>query len=254
MNSIHKKRPNTLSYIFAVNFLNMNQVNIIILISLAFLLSCGKKTKTNDSQNQPSDTNHAEVAVDSSKFEVDTFHVIEKEKECAEGECSTCDLYYEKIRQPFLAVHDSVNIFIDSLMVRSMGDIGYSGGKMDLKKIAEQFINDSEVDVYTNAPWDWSHNTYISHSLKEIFAVTSSSGGYTGGAHGNYYTETVNFFTRTGKRVTLSDLFSDIDAVNRMAVKYFKQDNQIDLNTDISEEGFMMGDKGFTLNENFDIS
>lgn len=219
------------------------------------VLGCGKKVpSTANTDNKDTNT----VAADSSKllsFEVDTFHVVETEKGCPKDECTTVDIYYEKIKNPSKAVHDSVNSYVQEFMQMALMDLGYTEGEIDLKKLSKDFIamsNDPDLDM--GGSWFWEHSTQIYQPVNEIIAVNSGFGGYTGGAHGNYTIATTNFFISNGKEVTMADLFTDIQALNKLAVKYFKRDNDLDESIDLRDHGWDVGDDDFALNENFDIT
>ncbi len=234
----------------------MKKILVIPFICFAVLVSCGKKN--NKIENPAKDTTKVEVKVDSLAFEVDTFHVVETEKKCPNDDCTTCDLYYERIRTCLKPVHDSVNMFMDTLVMRALSNMGGDEFKYDLKKRFESFTAtkrefESE-DMESGGQWDYTLNATIYRPCNEIMTVSAGYGGYTGGAHGNYSSEIANFFVSTGKRVTMSDIFNDLDAVNKLAVKYFKKDNQLDENVDLMEQGWAFTDEEFELNENFDIN
>jgi hypothetical protein len=214
------------------------------------MVSCGKKGGSASTSGSSDSTKLQNIKIDSLAFEVDTFHVIEKETKCneKEGECTICDLYYEKIRKPLMPVHDSVNRYVDSLMYRALGDMSSSSNGLDLKKRAQEFISASQDPEYGEfGSWDWSHSTSITRPVQEIITVSSAWGGYAGGAHGNYLTETTNFFTSNGKMVKLADLFKDMDAVNKVALVYFKKDNQLEANVDLMDQGFDFSDEDFDI-------
>jgi hypothetical protein len=234
----------------------MKNSSLFLSILIVCLIACGKKAEPNAGLVSK-DTSQVVVKIDSLLFEVDTFHVIEKETGCNEkaGECSVCDLYCEKIKIPLLPVHDSVNRYIDTMMVYAMSDIGYNGGKIDLKAIARNFIVlaiDPENAEF--GTWDWNYSSTVIRPVHEIISVSTNYGGYTGGAHGNYYMETTNFYTSTGKRVTMDNLFTDVKAVSKIALRYFKTGNGLEAGVDLAEQTFDVSDEEFMLNDNFDIT
>jgi hypothetical protein len=221
------------------------------------MVSCGKKGGSATNAGSSDSTKWENVKIDSFAFEVDTFHIIEKETKCNEkdGECSICDIYYEKIKNPLMPVHDSINMYIDSLMFHALGDISSSSLGMDFKKRAKEFITQSQDPEYgPYGSWDWTHSTSITRPVQEIISVGSSWGGYTGGAHGSFLMETTNFFTNSGKIVRMADLFTDLNAVNKIALVYFKKDNELSPEMDLIDQGYDFSDEDFKLNENFDIT
>lgn len=234
----------------------MKNYIVLAALPLLFLMACGKKGGEGSKSNKTDSTNTSNIKIDSLAFEVDTFHVIETETKCPKDECTVCDLYYERIKTPLMPVHDSVNRFVDTIVMHALNEMSSASLKYDLKKRALEFIEVSNSPDFIDmgGTWDWSHNTSIYRPVTEIIAVSSSWGGYTGGAHPNYYTETTSFFVSNGKMVRLEDLFTDIDALNKIAVSYFKKDNQLEPDVDCIEQGWDFEDADFKLNNNFDIN
>lgn len=234
----------------------MKNIIYILFASFILLFSCGKKSKDTDTVKNTDTTKT--VLTDSLSFEVDTFHVVEKEKKCPNDDCGSVDLYYERIRTCLKPVHDSVNQYIDTLVWMALSDMGGEEFKYDLNKRAESFFATKREfeadDMESGGPWDYTLNVSIFRPCNEVFSVSSGWGGYTGGAHGNYSSETACFFTSTGKRIVMADLFKDMDAVNKLGLKYFKKDNGLDEKIDCIEQGWDFSDEDFKLNENFDIS
>ena len=170
-----------------------------------FIIGCGKKADTNPKPVITDTPIVQEVKPDSFSFEVDTFSIFEKDSKCDPNgsQCAYCNFYYEKIKKPFLIVHDSVNVFIDTMMHRSMRNISESYKGNDYKKIAKQFIIDSKTaDEDGFGGWTWDLTIVIQQSVKELFTVDVSAGGYLGGAHGNYYTTTHHFLITNGLFLT----------------------------------------------------
>jgi len=229
-----------------------------ILPAFIFLMvSCGKKNTTNNTTNS-TDTTKTTVKIDSLVFEVDTFHCVEKETKCPNGDCGNVDLYYERIKTCLKPVHDSVNMYVDTLVMDMLMLMGGDEFKYDLKKRALAFFATKREfegdDMESGGAWDYEMNLSIVRSVNEVISVSSGSGGYTGGAHPNYESATAHFFVSNGKRVKMNDLFKDIDAVNKIGLKYFKKDNQIEEEVDCMDQGWDFSDEDFALNENFDIT
>jgi hypothetical protein len=234
----------------------MKNFLIVCAVAATVLGACGKKGGPGTKSDTTDSAKISNIPIDSLAFEVDTFHVIEKETNCEKGECGVCDLYYEKIKTPIKPVHDSVNKYIDTLMLYALNDMSSPKWGYDLKKRAKEFVEAGSSPEFAGfgGSWDWTHHTSIFRPVEEIIAVSSGWGGYQGGAHGNYFSETVNFFTSTGKRVKLEDLFTDLAALNAIGVVYFKKDNGLDADVDCMEQGWDFTDQEFALNNNFDVS
>lgn len=221
------------------------------------MIGCGKKNApTNDAS--PKDSVKTEVKIDSLAFEVDTFSCREKEAKCPNNDCGSVDLYYERIKTCLKPVHDSVNRYVDTLVLDMLMMMGGDEYKYDLKKRALAFFGSKREfeadDMESGGGWDYEMTLSIVRPVNEVICVSSGSGGYTGGAHPNYQSGTANFFVSNGKRVQMTDLFNDIPAVNKIGLKYFKKDNQLDEKVDCMDQGWDFSDEDFALNENFDIS
>lgn len=219
------------------------------------LVGCSGKKASPENGVQPDSTSNTSIDSLPVGFEVDTFHVVKTETGCEKNECTLVDIYYETIRSKDKPVYDSINTYINEFMKMALMNLGYVDGPIDLNKLASDFItssNDPELDM--GGSWYWNHTTNIFQPVNEVISVSSSFGGYTGGAHGNYTVATTNFFVSTGEVVKLSDIFNDVPALNKMAVRYFKRDNQLDEDIDLMDHGWDVSDESFELNENFDIS
>lgn len=233
----------------------MNKLFHPFVFCLLMLMACGKKSSGNDRPNFIDTAATARVDSSGFGFEVDTFHVVKSESGCEKNECTTVDIYYEKIKTTGKPVYDSINGYIDDFMKMALMNLGYVKGEINLEQLATDFItssNDPELDL--GGSWYWEHSTHIFQPVNEVISVSSGFGGYTGGAHGNFTTVTTNFFVTSGKEVKLTDIFTDMNAVNKMAVTYFKRDNQLDESIDLLEHGWDVSDEDFALNENFDIT
>lgn len=235
----------------------MKKVIAVLLLLIPLIFSCGKKSNKVE-VGPKTDTSKTNIVVDSLAFEVDTFHVVEKEKKCPNGDCGSVDLYYEKIRVPMKPVHDSINRYIDTLVMMALMEMGGDEFKYDLKKRAEAFFATKREfeaeDTESGGAWDFELHLSIFRPCNEIFTVSAGWGGYTGGAHGNYSSLTSSFFTSSGKIVSMADLFNNIEAVNKIGLKYFKKDNGLDEEIDCMDQGWDFTDADFRLNENFDIT
>ena len=228
----------------------MKKTLAIIVLGSALLFSCGKKAVSTETAK--SDSTKVPAKIDSLVFEVDTFGLKIKESKCSNEDCSTCDLYYEKIRNGLKPVHDSVNTYVDALVMDMMRDMGGEELKYDLKKRADAFFKskrDMEKDeIEPGGGWYWEMNLNIIRPCTEIITVNANYGGYMGGAHPNHYMITTCFFTSTGKMVKMTDLFTDLAAVNKIGLRYFKDDNGLDTDTDCIDQGWDFNDADFALN------
>ena len=74
---------------------------------------------------------------------------------------------------------------------------------------------------------------------------------YTGGAHGNGYTNYFCFERLSGNRLFLNDFFSDMAMLQKIAESMFREEMDIPENDSLNDHGFWFENDQFALNENF---
>lgn len=79
--------------------------------------------------------------------------------------------------------------------------------KNQMMKDGKEALEDAKKYGYENRPYNLSIDYNISYNKKDIISITSTYYQYTGGAHGNTLTETLNINTKTGEKIELKDFF-----------------------------------------------
>lgn len=67
----------------------------------------------------------------------------------------------------------------------------------------------------------------------KVLSLAMSGYSYTGGAHPNYILAAASFDAQTGRRIELSDVVSDLDALAKIAEQYYREEK-----AEAFEEGF----------------
>lgn len=107
-----------------------------------------------------------------------------------------------------------------------------------------------EVDYLESTPWSMELNFHIVEK-KSFVRLNHTGWDYTGGAHGNYWDMYHLFDKKSGRILSLSDFINDIDALNRLALPYFREQNEIPDDITLEEYGFWFQGDAFEVNENF---
>jgi len=98
----------------------------------------------------------------------------------------------------------------------------------------------------------WQIETSIGiQEFEQYSDLTINSWSYTGGAHGNAYLGYYLIDNSTGKLLKLEDFISDVPAFTIIAEQYFRSDNGLAPEDDLTEMGFWFTDGIFTCNNNF---
>ncbi len=103
--------------------------------------------------------------------------------------------------------------------------------------------------------WEIERKMRVVYNAPPVLSVEIATYAYTGGAHPNSYLEYANFDTRTGKQITLQDLFPENarEKLNALAERRFRQLRKIPEGARWSDLGFFFKEDRFQLNENFRI-
>lgn len=116
----------------------------------------------------------------------------------------------------------------------------------EYKKLATEFPESSKWEVTIDG-------TIISEN-KNMICVQLESYLFTGGAHGYRSTSYLNFNLRSGGKLTISDLFKDVDVFKLMAEKIFRKQENIPPEANINSTGFMFENDEFNLPETIGFS
>ena len=122
----------------------------------------------------------------------------------------------------------------------------------ELTSSFEQLIKDFEDFEQS---WLIEINADILYQNESYISIASSVFNYTGGAHPNNSQIYKTYDLKTGKAVTLGDLFLEgyERALNEAAEIEFRMQKEIPPQNSLSSAGYWFEDDRFTLNENFAI-
>jgi hypothetical protein len=107
-----------------------------------------------------------------------------------------------------------------------------------------EFIDDGMV-------WSTETSIGITEGKPGYVEVLLSNWSFSGGAHGNAWSEESVFDIKTGRELLLSDFITDVDELTTIAEAIFRADQEILPDTDLMEAGFWFKEDVFSLNENF---
>ncbi|MDG1333456.1 MAG: DUF3298 domain-containing protein [Crocinitomicaceae bacterium] len=114
----------------------------------------------------------------------------------------------------------------------------------------ELAVYDDEDD-YFGGVWQTLTSASIYEDNPEFVEVGLGNWEYTGGAHGNGWSEQRIIEIATGKELMLRDFFKDIGDLCLIAEDIFRADQEIQHDQTLSDAGFWFEDDIFVLNENF---
>lgn len=102
--------------------------------------------------------------------------------------------------------------------------------------------------------WSIEMSTQINESAVEFVQLSLSVWSYTGGAHGNGFSQDLLIDKKTGVVLTLADVFSDVDQLTEIGALYFRESQGLAKDDDLEEAGFWFEDGKFLLNQNFSFN
>jgi len=112
----------------------------------------------------------------------------------------------------------------------------------NFKKECEEYGEES--------PWNLYDSTFIDETFEQFIQVERTNYIFSGGAHGNSYSENILFSRETGEKLKLKDFISDIPKLTKIGDKYFRKVAEIEPADNLEEQGFWFTN-GFQLNGNF---
>lgn len=166
--------------------------------------------------------------------------------------------FYSKIEHPY---QDSINRKIAQYVQR----ITQFELSDEVRLLSTHFFEaqaDSFVTIYNyekeidgmGGIWSLETSIQLNEDFKDFVELSLSDWSYTGGAHGNGSMMLYKIDRVTGNILTLSDLFSDLTALNAIAEKYFRAQHEMLPDEDFENAGFWFENNVFSVNNNFSIS
>ena len=118
----------------------------------------------------------------------------------------------------------------------------------------ELSLYEANDEFFPGGVWTTETNVRISEDKAEYVEISFGNWDYSGGAHGNAWSEEILIDVKTGRRLALSDFFEDIGDLTMIAEDFFRADQEIPDDVSIEEAGFWFEDGVFQLNQNFSFS
>lgn len=221
---------------------------------ILIVVLAGLATSCNDVPSQsPLSYNNADslVKVEQREFSKQSAH-------CAEDSlhCMTIQLSYPHLTAGPSSVIGPINDTISYHLKRNVAvfAVESSEWEAELEEIAKTYIQEFDQLVAESPEYPFSWEIEVEGSVfyqsDKVLSVALNSYAYTGGAHPNFFLDLINFDLATGKKLTLSDIFTNLDQLKVVVENKFREVREIDAKTSISEAGFFWGEP-FTLPESF---
>lgn len=96
-------------------------------------------------------------------------------------------------------------------------------------------------------PWEAKIEGEVSYENQKIVSIIMDSYIFTGGAHGYGSTSFLNFDTRTGKELSVEDIFINPEEFTVFVETIFRKQNDLNPGVNINSTGFMFEDDQFHL-------
>lgn len=127
---------------------------------------------------------------------------------------------------------------------------------LSLDSISTAYIQEFEQLMHDTPDYPFAWEIEVEGSVlyqsAKVLSVALNAYSYTGGAHPNIFLDLINFDLTNGKKLTLSDIFSDEEKLKVLVEQKFREAREIDPKMSIDEAGFFWGDP-FMLPENFSL-
>lgn len=222
-------------------------------IFTAILTSCGgvKPISTEEVVHEIGPSSITRGSVDRDLFTSDRLDTI----------AST--ITYEFYTNPAIPAEDTVNYYVKRYVNGSItfGEYSETNSELSdafmvaaldsLEKMYYDEMSQYEEDEYFGGVWAVDFSNSIDETHSEYIQLAISSWAYTGGAHGNGWSHDMLVDRKTGKVLLLSDFFTDVDALTRLAEPIFRASQGLELDSDLEEAGYWFDGGVFHLNENF---
>lgn len=188
---------------------------------------------------------------DTLSYEIKTFS--KNSSTCAEdgNGCFTISYQYPYFTNENNALCDSLNLICCNLFA---GTTKENNCNIDQKatEMLKEFDTYLQDEIGMTAGWYYEAGTEITFHTDSIISLSYSLGEYMGSAHPNSYQTELSYDKIKMKRLKPADVFTDLDKLNSIAEKYFREQQGISENESLTDAGFEF-DNGFELNENFSL-
>lgn len=221
---------------------------ILILFTAVFLPACNDAPSPSaisyGDVDQGIKIEQREFAQQSSHCAVDSLH------------CMNINLSYPFVISGPSEVITPINDTIAYHLKRNVAVFAVEASELEtsLEEIASTYIQEFDQLVAESPEYPFSWEIEVEGSVffqsDKVLSVALNAYAYTGGAHPNFFLDLINFDLKTGKKLTLSDIFNNLDQLKVVVENKFREVREIDPKTPIADAGFFWGDP-FTLPESF---
>ncbi len=197
----------------------------------------------------------------SANFDIKELHENYGESDFADFAASSELSYPVMTDFPDETVQQKINSFILDFYVNGsmQGDNGYT----DINDRMESFIADYRTEIEADSEnfrdykpvYENNQFTSIAFNSDNVLSLEISEYIYTGGAHGNSSFSLFSFNLENGEKISLGDIFKGDykSKLNEVGEKIFREHYQADPSQSLYDQGFFGFEKGFALNNNFDL-
>jgi hypothetical protein len=99
-------------------------------------------------------------------------------------------------------------------------------------------------------PWEANVTAKVQYQSNDLIQIKLEHYTFTGGAHGMFAQQALNFDALTGESLDSKDLFKDIKGLKTFAANKFKNKFNIPEDQSLSDAGFFFQNEDFVLPEN----
>ncbi|MCB0634603.1 MAG: DUF4163 domain-containing protein [Saprospiraceae bacterium] len=170
--------------------------------------------------------------------------------------CMTINLSYPYVVSGPASVIDPINDTISIHLKRNVAVFAVESSELEtsLEDIARKYIQEFDQLVADSPEYPFSWEIEVEGSVfyqsDKVLSVALNAYAYTGGAHPNFFLDLINFDLATGRKLTLNDIFSNLDQLKVVVENKFREVREIDPKTSIADAGFFWGEP-FALPESF---
>ena len=112
-------------------------------------------------------------------------------------------------------------------------------------------ISDHNIDEDIIPGWYYDSKTYVLINGSKLIVTECEIEEYQGGAHGTYGSYFANYDVKTGRLLTLDDVFTDTVVVRESVTKYFMEQYELERDVPLSEQGFFVEKHHLPVTSNF---
>lgn len=150
------------------------------------------------------------------------------------------------------AINDTIAYHLKSNLAVFAVDQSELAGSLD--SISEAYIQEFEqlMQETPDYPFAWEIEVEgsVLHQSAKVLSVALNAYSYTGGAHPNIFLDLINFDLSNGKKLNLTDIFTDEIKLRALVERKFREVREIGPSISIADAGFFWGDS-FSLPQNF---